>query len=105
MVGNYKVELHDGDAIRQKIILELSLLDQDSLEVHTKVANTLNGKWIFTDGMYKGLLMSTRMMAPPDLVRIEGFLSMGCMEGLDVKKDGDKLVLNHAGSTLVLARQ
>lgn len=93
---------HNGVTSPEPITLSLKAgAAPGELQVHAKVANTMNGSVTNTDGTLKGMLMSTRMMGPPYFMGVERALSSGLAAGLKATRNEGTLTLSTDTDTLV----
>ncbi|CAD2216265.1 hypothetical protein AGDE_13425 [Angomonas deanei] len=101
LTGKYSLTAFGGETLPAPVVVELTA-DGEKLKFHAQVANSMNGSLTLADGKLKGMLMSTRMMGPPALMKVEGFFGK-FMEGIEVKKDGSNIVLTAGSESAVLA--
>ncbi|CAD2216264.1 hypothetical protein AGDE_05104 [Angomonas deanei] len=101
IAGSYVIHSFDGSKVDVKVTLTSE--SATTLRFHAKVANVMNGTLTLENGVLKGMLISTMMMGPPELMKVESFFS-GFNDGLKVKVDGSNVVLSNDKASLVLTK-
>ncbi|AAZ11331.1 hypothetical protein, conserved [Trypanosoma brucei brucei TREU927] len=104
LFGKYHLKSFNGKSALEGELagVTLELGEEDGrVTVRAKAGNAMSGVLKYEGGMLTGPLMSTMMMPPPAVLKVERTLVSGFSSGMHALREGSSLTLSHKTDTMV----